>query len=145
MIKSVDICKCRIVRDKSMTYDSISDCADANNVLRLLGYADAADEYFILLCLDVRGGLVGIHELSHGDIAHTIVSVRSVFQRALLNNAAAIILAHNHPSGSTLPSDEDIAVTRHLVEAGKLMEIPVLDHIILAGDDYTSLQMEGLM
>lgn len=128
-----------------MTYDSISDCADANNVLRLLGYADAVDEYFILLCLDVRGGLVGIHELSHGDIAHTIVSVRSVFQRALLNNAAAIILAHNHPSGSTLPSDEDIAVTRHLVEAGKLMEIPVLDHIILAGDDYTSLQMEGLM
>ena len=145
MTRTVDICKCRIVRDRSITYDSVNDFADANNVLRLLGYADSSEEYFILLCLDVRGGLVGIHELSHGDIAHTIVSVRSVFQRALLNNAAAIIVAHNHPSGNAEPSDEDIIVTRHLVEAGKLMEVPVLDHIILAADDYTSLQIEGLM
>ena len=146
MIKDVDIMRCKIVRDKTMTYDSVEDPTDARNVLSMLGYSDAAEEYFVLVCLSCRGGIVGIHELSHGCLTQTIVSMRSVFQCALLNNAASIVVAHNHPSGNPEPSDEDIAVTRRLVEAGKLMEIPVVDHIILAGDtNYFSFHEEGLL
>ena len=145
MLKDVDIMRCKIVRDRTMTYDSVEDPTDARNVLSMLGYADASEEYFVLVCLSCRGGIVGIHELSHGCLTQTIVSMRSVFQRALLNNASSIIVAHNHPSGDPSPSDEDFAVTKRLEEAGRLMEVPVVDHIIIAGDNYFSFHEEGLI
>ena len=145
MLKSVDINRCKLVREQEVEYDSVETCTDVVNLMHLLGYADACEEYFVLFCLNVRNEVIGIHELSHGNIASTIVSIRSVFQRAILNNAAAIICSHVHPSGRTDPSQEDLDTTSRLVEAGHLMEIPLLDHIIVSDSDYTSLRNEGLM
>lgn len=145
MLRSVDINRCKIVREQTLEYDSVESSIDAVNILRMMGYADAAEEYFVLLCLNVHGDIIGIHELSHGDVSKTIVSTRSIFQRALLNNASSIIVAHNHPSGSVTPSDEDITTTKHLRKASKIMEIPLFDHIILGSNDYTSMFQEGLM
>ena len=68
-----------------------------------------------------------------------------MFKFALLVDARSVILSHNHPSGNPEPSREDVAVTKQLVEAGKVMGIPVHDHLIIAGDGYTSLAERGLM
>ena len=75
----------------------------------------------------------------------SIVEPRAVFQKAILENAASVICLHNHPSGNLEPSREDIRITRQLVECGRLMGIPVHDHIIIAGDGFTSLSERGLM
>ena len=74
-----------------------------------------------------------------------LIHPREVFRLAIAESAAAIILAHNHPSGNTEPSSEDIAITRQLVEAGRIVDIRVLDHVIIAGDDYTSFVERGLL
>ena len=145
MLRSVDINRCRIVRDQTVEYDSVNDCTDVVNLMHTLGYADATEEYFMLFCLDTHCGVVGVHEISHGVIDSTTVNLRGIFQRAVLNNAASIIVAHNHPSNSALPSDTDIETTKHIDAACRLMEIPLLDHIIVTSDDYTSLAQEGLV
>ena len=77
--------------------------------------------------------------ISVGNLNSSLVHPREVFKVAIENNSANIILLHNHPSGNTAPSNEDIVMTRKMVEAGKLLEIQVFDHIIIAGNNYTSL------
>ena len=88
--------------------------------------------------MDSKGKVVGVHEVSHGDLNSAPVHPREVFKRALLNNASSIIVSHNHPSGDPTPSDCDRILTERLVEAGKLIGIAVLDHIILGDDIYHS-------
>lgn len=83
--------------------------------------------------------------VSEGSLNASIVHPREVFRTAITESANAMILMHNHPSGNTEPSREDIAITKQLVEAGKLVDIKVLDHIIIAGEQYTSLNEKGLM
>jgi len=78
-------------------------------------------------------------------LAASIVEPRAVFKQAILDNAAAVICLHNHPSGNLEPSREDIRITRQLVDAGKLMGIPVHDHLIIAGRQHTSLAERGVM
>ncbi len=106
---------------------------------------DLQQEIFAIVLLNTAGYIVGDYRLSEGGLASSIVEPRAVFRRAILENAAAIICMHNHPSGNPEPSAEDIAITRQLVEAGKLMGIPVHDHIIIAGNTYTSLAERGLI
>ena len=83
--------------------------------------------------------------VSSGSLNASIVHPRELFQRAILANCAAVIVAHNHPSGDPSPSPEDIALTRKLVEAGELLDIPVLDHVILGYGRYTSFKENGLL
>ncbi len=83
--------------------------------------------------------------ISKGHLTASLVHPREVFKNAVIESAAGIILLHNHPSGNPTPSPDDIHITKKLVEAGKLMEIPVRDHIIIAGDEYTSFVNTGLM
>jgi DNA repair protein RadC len=83
--------------------------------------------------------------ISKGGQAGTIVDSKIVFKAALENNAANIILTHNHPSGNLRPSHEDISLTKKLVAAGKLMDIGVLDHVIITDDAFFSMADEGLM
>ena len=73
----------------------------------------------------------------------SIIHPRDIFQRAILVNAAAVILVHNHPSGDPTPSPEDIALTKKLVEAGRVMDITVLDHVIVREESYVSLNEQG--
>lgn len=100
------------------------------------------EEYMYMICLNTKNRVIGVFEISHGNVNSSIVGTREVFQKALLANAVSIILMHNHPSGDPSPSREDIEVTRRIVEAGKIIGIQVLDHIII-GDRYSSLKEKG--
>lgn len=96
-----------------------------------------AEEYCYLFALAPDNSLIGISEISHGSLSASIVEPREVFKRAILFNAANIIIVHNHPSGNVEPSPEDIKVANRLEEAGELLGIELLDFIIV-GDDYYS-------
>ena len=106
---------------------------------------DLKKEVFRIVLLNTANVVTSDYTLSEGGLAASIVEPRAVFQKALLENAAAVICLHNHPSGNPEPSREDIRVTRQLQEAGKVMGIPLHDHLIIAGDTYTSLAERGLM
>ena len=106
---------------------------------------DLKQEVFKVVYLNTANVITGDATVSEGGLAASIVEPRAVFQGAVLENSAAIICLHNHPSGNLEPSREDIRVTRQLVEAGRLMGIPVHDHLIIAGTGYTSLAERGLM
>jgi DNA repair protein RadC len=119
---------------------------DAAAVLwRYLGAADR--EHLAALLLDTKNGLIGVSTISVGDLNSTLVHPREVFKAALLANAAGILLAHNHPSGDPSPSPEDVAVTRRLQEAGGLLGVEVLDHVIVgdAPSRWVSLREKGLV
>ena len=105
---------------------------------------EQTEEYMYMLCLNTKLRLTGIFEISHGNVNSSVVGTREVFQKALLGNAVSIILIHNHPSGDCTPSREDIKVTERLVEAGRIIGIDVLDHIII-GQNYTSLKEKGYL
>lgn len=102
-------------------------------------------EEFLTVLLDTANSVLGLAQISVGGLAASIVEPRQVFKVAILSNAAAVILSHNHPSGNVEPSREDLRITRQLVEAGKLMGVPVHDHIIVGQNAYTSLAERGLM
>lgn len=105
---------------------------------------EETEEYMYMVCLNTKLVMTGIFEISHGNVNSSVVGVREVFQKALLANAVSIILMHNHPSGNCKPSREDINITKRLVEAGHIVGIEVLDHIII-GQSYCSLKEEGHM
>ena len=96
-------------------------------------------ERFVTVALDSGHRMLGLEEVSVGSLNTAPVHPREIFKALILANAAAFIGVHNHPSGEPTPSKEDIAVTRKLREAGELLGIPLLDHIILGRDRFTSL------
>ena len=122
----------------------VSSPADVAPILQAY-FRDKDREEFIVVLLTTANTILGLSQISVGGLAASIVEPRQVFKVAVLANAAAIILSHNHPSHNPEPSREDIRITRQLVEAGQLMGIPVHDHIIIAGTSYTSLAERGLM
>jgi DNA repair protein RadC len=95
-------------------------------------------EIFVVAWLSSANRIIGFEKVSVGNINSSIVDPRSVFRSAIVSNSASIIVAHNHPSGNNEPSDEDITITKKLVESGKLLGVHVFDHIIFAEDSYTS-------
>jgi DNA repair protein RadC len=101
---------------------------------------DEPNEVLGMFCLSTKHGVLAYHEISRGTLDGTRVSPRDVFKVALLANAAAIVLGHNHPSGDPTPSASDIAVTRRLAQAGRIIGVDVLDHLIVTNGRYTSLQ-----
>jgi len=108
-------------------------------------FLDLPHEEFHVLFLN-RSNLILKEELiSRGGIAGTVVDARIIFKSALENLACSVILCHNHPSGNLKPSDADISLTKKLKEAGKYLEIHLLDHLIFAGDGYYSFADEGIL
>jgi len=105
-----------------------------------------AQEIFSIITLDIKSKLLGIFEVSKGNLNSSIVHPRNVYQRAILQNAAAIVMAHNHPSGDPKPSDIDIKITKQIISAGEILGIEVMDHIIV-GDKYNfvSMREKGLI
>lgn len=118
---------------------------EASRVLaQYVGESDR--EQFVVALLTVRHRLIGLHTVSVGCLTSSLVHPREVFKPALLASAAALVVAHNHPSGDPEPSAEDIALTRRLVSAGTLLGIEVLDHVILGEDGrHVSLKERGLV
>ncbi len=102
------------------------------------------EEFWVLL-LDVRHRIMRIQRLYRGSLTQATVRVAEVFREAIRENAAAIIAVHNHPSGDPTPSPQDVAITRHLAEAGRLLDIPLLDHIIVGMGRWVSMKERGLM
>ena len=119
--------------------------ADAARMLATY-LADVDREHFVVCMLDQKNHVIGIHTVSMGSLTASIVHPREVFKAAILANAATILCGHNHPSGDTQPSLEDRAMTQRLAEAGKLLGINVVDHIIIgAAGRYFSFADEGLL
>ena len=118
---------------------------DANNALRTFWPSFEHVEYVYLLLLNRQNQLIGKYFLAKGGMTGTVVDVRVIFQVALKANATSIMLAHNHPSGNLQPSEADKSVTNQVKEAGKILDISLLDHIILTEDGYLSLADEGLL
>ena len=104
-----------------------------------------AEEVFAILSLDIKSNVTGVFEVSRGSISKSLVSPREVFKRAILNNACGIILGHNHPSGDITASAEDIKITEKLIEAGEIIGIKVVDHIIVSKNKYSSLREKGMI
>jgi len=115
----------------------------ASALLSLL--QDEAAEVFVILCLSTKRRVIGFHRVSRGTLDSTPVHPREVFKVALLANAGAIILAHNHPSGDPTPSRDDVQLTRRIAHAGKIIGIDVIDHIVVGDGRWTSLHDLGLL
>lgn len=103
-------------------------------------------EHFVAFLLDTKNAVIGINTVSVGILDSALVHPREVYKAAILANAAAIILAHNHPSGDPTPSLEDRRITQRLSDAGQLLGIEVLDHIVVGeGGRFTSLKERGML
>ncbi len=100
---------------------------------------EESEEYIYMLCLDTRCRLIAVIEISHGSVDVSVISPREVYQKALLANAVNIILIHNHPSGDSEPSSNDIATTKRIEETGTLVGIHLLDHVIVAEENCYSV------
>ena len=117
--------------------------ADMADIFR--SYLDGADrEHFVVAMLDRKGNVLGLNTVSVGSLSSSVVHPRETFKPAIIMGASSIMVAHNHPSGDTTPSKEDIDVTRRLAEAGIILSIKVLDHVII-GDNYYSFKEHGLI
>lgn len=115
-----------------------------NTFQEVLTLEDQSEEVFAMITLDTKNKITGVFEVSRGTVNASMVHPREVFKRALAVNATSIIIAHNHPSGDTKPSKEDEIITNRLKDAGDIIGIKVLDHIIV-GDNYMSFRESGLL
>ena len=102
-------------------------------------------EHFVALFLDTRNRLIRTGAIAVGTLSATLVHPRELFREAVAASSAAVIVAHNHPSGDPEPSADDVALTRRLDEAGKLLGIPVVDHIIIGEGKHVSLRARGVL
>lgn len=102
-------------------------------------------EYFKAILLDTKNQVISIENISIGDLSSSIVHPREVFKVAIKKSSASIILAHNHPSGDPNPSREDINITKRLSDAGRILGINVIDHVIIGNEKYISFKEEGIL
>jgi len=142
--KRVDVVSIRMVKEASFLYPNrkISSPEDAKNLFQRF-LADMDKEYFVVACLNTKSEVNSVEIVSVGSLNASIVHPREVFKSAVLSNAASIIICHNHPSEHVTPSKEDQSITDRLVDAGIILGIPVIDHIILGGDQIYSFKERG--
>ena len=136
------------VKDETCCYNftpKASSPQDVKDMLEeLFDLSKLAEECFCMLSLDVKKKLIGAHIISKGNLNSSLVHPREVFKYAILDNAASIVVAHNHPSGDPTPSSDDREVTKRLVEAGEIIGIELVDHIVI-GNYYMSFKEQGYM
>ena len=144
--KRVSIVSVKLVRESSILYERriIRSPQDAYDLFKSF-LEDKDREHFIVVSLDTKNQPVSINICHIGSLNASIVSPREVMKSAILSSAASIMVAHNHPSGETTESREDVEVTKRLAEAGKLMGIELLDHIIIGDGKYNSLKEKGVI
>jgi DNA repair protein RadC len=134
----------RLIRDRNKEYAGqlqvIKRAEDAVPILR--EYFRGLDrEHFVVLALDSQLQIIGLNVVSIGDLDSTVAHPREVFKFAILANASTIFLAHNHPSGHTEPSEADITLTKKVADAGSLIGISVLDHLIITDTEWKSIPL----
>lgn len=108
-------------------------------------FADLDHEQFFTLFLNRKNVVIGMEQISKGGISSTVVDGKIVFRKALEVKCTAMIIAHNHPSGSVYPSESDKVLTRSLIKFGKMIDLPILDHLIITDNDYFSFADAGLI
>lgn len=123
------------------------DIKNPENVVQALrsSIKDKAKEHFKLILLNTRNKVIGISTVSIGTLNSNLVHPREVFKEAISHSSAGVILVHNHPSGDPEPSEDDLTITKRLVEAGKILGIEVVDHIIIAKNNYFSFKEKRLI
>jgi DNA repair protein RadC len=144
--KRVNIVSVKMVRESSILYPerTVRSPKAAYELVKM--FLEGADrEHFLVVCLDTKNQPVSITTSHVGSLNSSIVHPREVFKTAVLSNAATVIVAHNHPSGQPEPSREDLEVTKRLCEAGKVLGIEVMDHIIVGDGRFYSLKEKGQM
>ncbi|MEA3241284.1 MAG: DNA repair protein RadC [Pseudomonadota bacterium] len=140
-------CRVCLVRECSPTVGKKTIITAAEDIYDLvkedIAYSDR--EIFTSVMLSTKNEVVGVETVSIGTLNSTLITPREVFKSAILSNANAIIVCHNHPSGSLEPSAEDRKITRKLVSAGNLLAIEVIDHLIISSKGFCSFQDKGIM
>lgn len=134
----------RVVKYKKDKRISIRKAKDLAKIL-IPEMGSLKKEHFKGLFLDSRNKIIKEETIFIGSLNESVIHPREIFQIALEENAASLILAHNHPSGDSKPSEEDIEITKQIINAGKILGIPVLDHLIIAHDKYFSFREKGLI
>jgi len=131
---------------RAHNFDMMPGIHTPEDVIKVVSFIrDKKREYFVGLYLNARRQLITTHVISIGTLDMSVAHPREVFDPAIKNNAAAIIIAHNHPSGDPEPSNADILLTRRLVEAGSILDIQIQDHIVLAKHRYVSFVQSDLL
>ena len=133
--------RCRVCLIRENTGDEIIKIKNESDAYELVKdeLAGSDREMLLSIMLTVKNDLIGVETVSIGSITASTTTPRDIFKSAILANAVAIIVCHNHPSGELIPSDSDIALTKQIVEAGELLGIKVLDHLIVSNRGYRSL------
>ena len=127
--------------DLDRTLNSPEKAVDiAKGFLRL---HEETEEYCYMICMNNKLQATGIFELSHGNVNSSIVGIREMYQKALLANAVNVIVLHNHPSGDPRPSREDIEITKRMKDAGDILGVGFIDHIVVGSDSHVSLKVAG--
>ncbi|WP_308415522.1 JAB domain-containing protein [Sporanaerobium hydrogeniformans] len=142
--KRVDIVQVKMVKEGSVLYSArrIQSTSDADELVRQ--FLDELDrEAMIVVALNTKSEPTCLQVISIGSLSASIVHPREVFKVAILSNAYSILLAHNHPSGDTTPSQEDIKLTKRIKNASDIMGISLLDHLIIGSDGYYSFKENG--
>ena len=137
----------RLVKEPSLYSDE--PIRSSEDVMKLIAkeLASYDREVFLVVNLKMNGQVINMNVCSVGTLTNSLVSARDVFKSAILSNAGAFIAVHNHPTGGLEPSQEDKDITKMLIQAGKILDIKMVDHIIVAGEsgEMYSFQREGLM
>src|SRR6056297_2091602 len=138
----------RVVKENGGRYDidkTINNPIAARNLFIEVAELDKrSEEVFVMATIDVRNKVTGLFEVSTGTLNSSLVTPREVFKRAILQNAAGIVLGHNHPSGNIDASSDDINITKKLVKSGKILGVNVVDHIIVGNEgNYSSMKEEN--
>lgn len=138
----------KVVKETSGRYDVRKKIQSPNDIFNIAQNVIRGNEYaeenLWLITLDIKNNITGIFTVSTGSLNSSIVHPREIFKRAVLQNAASIIICHNHPSGDPAPSQEDIDTTKRIYDAGKILGIELLDHVIIGDNKYTSLKERGV-
>jgi len=123
------------------------DIKDPQSVVKAIraSIKDKAKEHFKLILLNARNKIIGISTISIGTLNASLVHPREVFKDAISHNAYSVVLAHNHPSGDPEPSEDDLTITKRFVEAGKILGIEVIDHIIITKNGFISFKEKNLL
>jgi DNA repair protein RadC len=142
--KRVDIVSLKVIKESSISYANrrISKPDEVAELVRGI-LEDCDREKLIVCCLNTKNEPTNISTVSMGSLNTSIVHPREVFKVAILSNSASIIIAHNHPSDDVTPSKEDINITERLKEAGKIIGIELIDHLIIGEGKFLSLKEKG--
>lgn len=145
-----NIYQVKLVKVGEIEFAASLDGTYAGNLVQLLfEYLDGADrENMVVIMLNTKYKVIGINTAHIGSLDSTIIHPREIFKPAILSNAAAIVIAHNHPSGDAIPSRQDVEVTEKIKDAGEMIGIELLDHIIIGNKDtmdFYSMRERGIV